>query len=77
MNSALLVANAFTLAVLLGFHFFPENDVATIAQRIPHYLQLQKTPQLAVISDQRSFVSQEASQETIQLRTQPFERLAF
>ncbi|WP_460147475.1 hypothetical protein [Pseudomonas sp. S2_A02] len=77
MNSALLVANAVALAVLVGFHFFPENDVVTIAQRIPHYLQLQKTPQLAVMSDQRGFVSQEVSQETIQLRTQSFERLVF
>ncbi|EJN23093.1 hypothetical protein PMI36_02797 [Pseudomonas sp. GM79] len=77
MNSALLVANAVALAVLVGFHFFPENDVTTIAQRIPHYLQLQKTPQLAVMSDQRGFVSQEVSQETIQLRTQSFERLVF
>ncbi|KAB0506094.1 MULTISPECIES: hypothetical protein [Pseudomonas] len=77
MNSALLVANAVALAVLLGFHFFPENDAAMIAQRIPHYLQLQKTSQLAVMSDQRGFVSQEVSQETVQLRTQSFERLVF
>jgi hypothetical protein len=77
MNSALLVANAVALAVLVGFHFFPENDAAAIAQRIPHYLQLQKTPQLAVMSDQRGFVSQEVSQETIQVRTQSFERLVF
>ncbi|MBD9564010.1 hypothetical protein ACIPLA_27495 [Pseudomonas sp. NPDC086112] len=77
MNSALLIANAVALAVLLGFHFFPENDATTIAQRIPHYLQLQKTPQLAVTNDQRSVVGQEVSQETIQLRTQSFERLVF
>jgi hypothetical protein len=77
MNSALLVANAAALVVLSGFHFFPENDVATIAQRLPHYLQLQKTPQWAVMSDQRSFVSQEVSLESIPLRTQSFERLVF
>jgi hypothetical protein len=77
MNSALLVANAVALAVLMGFHFFPENDATTIAQRIPHYLQLQKTPQLAVTNDQRSVVGQEVSQEIIQLRTQSFERLVF
>jgi hypothetical protein len=77
MNSALLVANAVALAVLVGFHFFPENNVATIAQRIPHYLQLQKTSQLAVMSDQRGFVSQEVSQQTIQPRAQSFERLVF
>ncbi|UVM51924.1 MULTISPECIES: hypothetical protein [unclassified Pseudomonas] len=77
MNSALLVANAVALVVLLGFQFFPENDAATVAQRIPHYLQLQKAPQLAVMSDQPDVVSQEVSQERIQLRTQSFERLVF
>lgn len=78
MNSALLVANAVALAVLLGFHFFPENDAASVAQRMPHYLQLQKTPQLAVMSgDQRSLASQEVSQENIEPRTPSFERLVF
>ncbi|WP_339525794.1 hypothetical protein [Pseudomonas sp. EL_65y_Pfl2_R96] len=77
MNSALLVANAVALVVLLGFQFFPENDAATVAQRIPHYLQLQKAPQLAVMSDQPGVVCQEVSQERIQLRTQSFERLVF
>ncbi|MCP1441104.1 hypothetical protein J3D54_000236 [Pseudomonas sp. GGS8] len=77
MNSALLVANAVALAVLLGFQFFPENDVATLAQRLPHYLQLQKAPQLATMSDQHSFVGQEVSQESLQPRTQSFERLVF
>ncbi len=53
MNSALLVANAVALAVLLGFSFFsPKNDAAMIAQRIPHYLQLQKN--IAVGSHERS-----------------------
>jgi hypothetical protein len=77
MNSALLVANAVALAVLLGFQFFPENDAARVAQRTSYYLQLQKAPQWAVTSDQRSFVSQEVSQESLQLRTQSFERLVF
>jgi hypothetical protein len=77
MNSALLVANAVALAVLLGFQFFPENDAAMVAQRTPHYLQLQKAPQVAATSDQRSFVSQEVSQESLQPRTQSFERLVF
>ncbi|MGY3305225.1 hypothetical protein ACVK1X_004544 [Pseudomonas sp. PvR086] len=77
MNSALLVANAVALAVLLGFQFFPANDAAMVAQRTPHYLQLQKAPQWAVTSDQRSFVSQEVSQESLQPRTQSFERLVF
>ncbi|WLG43677.1 hypothetical protein [Pseudomonas sp. FP1740] len=77
MNSALLVANAVALAVLLGFQFFPTNDAAMVAQRTPHDLQLQKAPQWAVTSDQRSFVSQELSQESLQPRTQSFERLVF
>lgn len=77
MNSALLVANAVALAVLLGFQFFPENDAVMVAQRTPHDLQLQKAPQLAAMSDQHSFVGQEVSQESTQLRTQSFERLVF
>ncbi|WP_223488345.1 hypothetical protein [Pseudomonas sp. A-RE-19] len=76
MNSALFVANAVALGILVGFHFFPENDAATTAQRTPHYLQLQKMPQW-VMSDPRSSVSQEVSQENIQPRAQSFERLVF
>jgi hypothetical protein len=48
-----------------------------VAQRTPHDLQLQKAPQWALTSDQRSFVSQELSQESLQPRTQSFERLVF
>ena len=40
---------------------------------MPHYLQLQKAPQLAVMSDQHGFVSQEVSEENIP----PAERLVF
>lgn len=63
MNRALLLSNAITLAVLLGFHFIPESGAPQVAQRIPHYLQLQKAPQLAVMSDRHGIVSQEVSQE--------------
>ncbi|MDI3271382.1 hypothetical protein ACYZT3_07815 [Pseudomonas sp. MDT1-16] len=77
MNSALLLSNAITLATLLGFHFVPESGVESVAQRMPHYLQLQKAPQLAVMSDERSFVSQEVSQEGILLPAQSSERLVF
>jgi hypothetical protein len=53
MNSALLLANAIALAVLVSFQFIPESSTPEpLAQRMPHYLQVQKTPQLAVLSDQ-------------------------
>ncbi|KPG97676.1 hypothetical protein AEQ67_16415 [Pseudomonas sp. RIT-PI-q] len=73
MNSALLLSNAIALAVLLGFHFAPESGAEPVAQRMPHYLQLQKSPQLAVMSDQRVFVSEDSSV----LPTQSSERLVF
>ena len=77
MNRALLLSNAIALAILLGFHFAPENGAAQVAQRMPHYLQLQRAPQLAVMSDQRGFVGQEVSQENILLPAQSSERLVF
>lgn len=77
MNSALLLSIAIALAILLGFQFVPESGVESVAQRMPHYLQVQRAPQLAVMSDQRSFVSQEVSQEGILLPAQSSERLVF
>jgi len=77
MNSALSLSIAIALAILLGFHFSPERDVEPIAQRMPHYLQVQRAPQLAAMSDQRSFVSQEVNQEGIQVPAQSSERLVF
>ena len=77
MKSALLLSNAIALAVLLGFHFFPESSATQVAQRMPHYLQLQKAPQLAVMSSQHGFVSQEVSQETILVPAPSAERLVF
>jgi hypothetical protein len=77
MNSALLLSNAIALAILLGFHFAPENGAAQVAQHMPHYLQLQKAPQLAVMSDQRIFVGQEVSQQYDPQETQSSERLVF
>jgi hypothetical protein len=77
MNSALLLSIAIALAILLGFQFVPENGVEPVAQRMPHYLQVQRAPQMAVMSDQRSFVSQEVSQEGILLPAQSSERLVF
>lgn len=77
MNSTLLLSNAIALTVLLGFHFIPESGAEPVTQRMPHYLQVQRAPQLAVMSDQRRFVSQEVSQEGIVLPAQSSERLVF
>lgn len=78
MNRALLFSNAIALAVLLGFHFAPESGAdPVVAQRMPHYLQVQRAPQLAVLSDQRGFIGQEVSQENVSQPTQSSERLIF
>jgi hypothetical protein len=77
MNSTLFISNAIALAILLGFHFAPESGGEPIAQRIPHYLQVQRTPQLAAMSDQRSFISQDVRQEDILLPAKSSERLVF
>ena len=77
MISALLLSNAIALTVLPGFHFTPESGAAQVAQRMPHYLQLQKAPQLTVMSGQQGFVSQEVSQETILVPAPSAERLVF
>ncbi|MGF6557889.1 hypothetical protein ABIA48_004269 [Pseudomonas sp. S30_BP2TU TE3576] len=73
MISALLLSNAIALTVLPGFHFTPESGAAQVAQRMPHYLQLQKAPPLAVKSDQHGF----ASQENILMPAPSAERLVF
>ncbi|MGE8147321.1 hypothetical protein ACQKP7_19330 [Pseudomonas frederiksbergensis] len=77
MNGTLLLSNVIALAVLLGFQFMPERDTEVVAQRMPHYLQLQKAPQLAVMSNQHVFVNQEVSQETPPSQTPSSERLVF
>lgn len=52
MNRALLLANAIALAVLAGFQFHSVDSAARpVAQRMPHYLQVQKAPQWAVLSE--------------------------
>lgn len=76
MNRALLLSNAIALAVLAGFHFAPESSAVQVAQRMPHYLQLQKAPQLAVMNDERSFIRQDVSQEGKSI-SQPSERFVF
>ncbi|WP_166218973.1 hypothetical protein [Pseudomonas atagonensis] len=76
MNSTLLLANAIALAVVVGFHFAPESK-ETVAQRMPHYLQVQRQPQLAVLSDQRSFTPRAVSEPEQSLPTQTSERLVF
>ncbi|VVP56478.1 hypothetical protein PS862_05761 [Pseudomonas fluorescens] len=77
MNSALLLSNAIALAIFLGFHFAPENGTESVAQRTPHYLQLQKAPQLAVMNDQRGAASQDLSQDQILWPAPTSERLVF
>ncbi|VVM48125.1 hypothetical protein PS662_00645 [Pseudomonas fluorescens] len=77
MNSALLISNAVALAVVLGFHFTPENGAEPVAQRMPHYLQVQKAPQLAVLGDRHGFFNQEVSQENVLVPAPSSERLIF
>ena len=77
MKSALLLSNAIALAVLLGFHFSPESSATQVAQRMPHYLQLQKAPQLAQSSDRHGFASQQVSQENLLLPAPSSERWVF
>jgi hypothetical protein len=77
MNRALLILNAIALTILLGGHFFVEDGAAQVADRMPYYLQLQKSPQLAVMNDQRGFVGQDVSQENIVLPAPSSERLVF
>ncbi|WPN48344.1 MULTISPECIES: hypothetical protein [unclassified Pseudomonas] len=77
MNRVLLISNAITLTILLGGHFFADHIDTQVAQRMPHYLQLQESPQLAVMSDQRGFVGQDVSQENVVLPAPSAERLVF
>lgn len=62
MNTTLLLANAIALAVLVSFQFVPEHATQKpLAQRMPHYLQVQKAPQLAVLNDQDTSTPQAVS----------------
>lgn len=74
MNSVLLLSNAIALTVLLGGHFASDTGAEQVAHRMPHYLQLQKAPQLAVMNDHRGFANQDVSQENV---AQTSERLVF
>lgn len=77
MNSILLLSNAIALTVLLGGYFTHENGAEQVAHRMPHYLQLQKAPQLAFTNDQRGFVGQDVNQHDYPLVSQSSERLVF
>lgn len=77
MNSALLLSNAVALAVLVGFHFAQDKSTDPVAQHMPHYLQVQKAPQLAVMNDHRGFISQEVSEQSALPATPTSERLVF
>lgn len=78
MNSTLLLANAAALAVLLGFHFAPQGAAPeSVAQRMPHYLQVQKAPQLAVLNDQGGISRKTVSEPGQALPADAGERLVF
>ncbi|MEB0048224.1 MULTISPECIES: hypothetical protein [unclassified Pseudomonas] len=77
MKSALLLSNAMALAMLLGVHFAPESGAEPVAQRMPHYLQLQKAPQLAVMNVQRGAVNQAVNQPVDGAGQPPSERWIF
>ena len=77
MNSTLLLANAIALAVVVGFHFAPEGAAPEpVAQRMPHYLQVQRAPQLAVLSDW-DFAPQAVSEPEQAFSAHATERLVF
>ncbi|RIJ10783.1 hypothetical protein DXT77_13560 [Pseudomonas sp. 91RF] len=75
MNRTLLLANAIALAILVAFHFAPDST-EPVAQRMPHYLQVQKAPQWAVLSDQGSR-SQEVSAPLETSQAKSIDRLVF
>ena len=75
MNSTLLLANAIALTVLVGTHFVPERT-EPVAQRMPHYLQVQRAPQLAVLNEQ-SFAPQAVSEPQQAMSAHVSERLVF
>ncbi|MHC8318254.1 hypothetical protein [Pseudomonas sp. LB3P31] len=77
MNSTLIVANAIALAVVLGVHFAPENPSVAANHRTPHYLQLQRAPQLAVMTDETHALRQQASQAMPMAAAQSADRLIF
>ena len=77
MNSTLLVANAIALAIVLGVHFAPVSDEVAANQRTPHYLQLQRAPQLAVMNNQTRASAQDASQAIAVTAAQSSDRLVF
>lgn len=76
MNRFLLLANAIALTVLVGFHFIPQQSEA-VAQRMPHYLQVQKAPQWALLNDQRGATAHDVSESDQADTTQMSERLVF
>jgi len=77
MNNILLLSNVIALALLLGFTFTPEKDEESIAQRMPHYLQLQKAPQLAVMNTDSGVSAHSGSQGTPVLPALSSDRLVF
>ncbi|WP_322844478.1 hypothetical protein [Pseudomonas sp. B33.4] len=78
MNTTLLLANAAALAIVASFHFIPESTTPkSVAQRMPHYLQVQRKPQLAVLSDKDSLAPKVVSAQEKALPSQMIDRLIF
>ena len=77
MNSALLLSNAVALAVLVSFHFAQDTRTDSVAQHMPHYLQVQKAPQLAVMNGDRGFVGNEVSEQSALPVAPTSDRLVF
>ncbi|WP_456024934.1 hypothetical protein [Pseudomonas protegens] len=78
MNTTLLLANAAALAIVASFHFIPESTTPkSVAQRMPHYLQVQRKPQLAVLSDKDSLAPTVVSAQEQALPSQMIDRLVF
>ncbi len=76
MNRALYSRMQSLLQSWRVFILPPESSATQVAQRMPHYLQLQKAPQLAVMNDQHGFIRQDASQEGTPV-SQASERFVF
>lgn len=65
------------IGFLARIAFFPKADIEQpVAQRMPHYLQVQKAPQWAVLSD-RSDASTQMVSEPEQASARTTERLVF
>ncbi|VVN28362.1 hypothetical protein [Pseudomonas fluorescens] len=78
MNITLLLANTAALAILASFHFMSESTTQkSLAQRMPHYLQVQRQPQLAVLTDKDSLAPRAVTTREQAQPLQMIDRLVF